>query len=261
MSRDFVSILGVRVDVIDLTAILDEITALTHKSETAVISYINVHAIDLAYKHPWFRDYLNGSEITYCDGYGIKWAASLLKRKRLQRLSPPDWFDDLARVCAERGLTLFLLGTRQNVISRAALLLKEKYPTMKTPDFHHGFFDKSASSVENLAVIEEINRVQPDILVVGFGMPVQERWINENRNGLNVRVIFPVGAFFDYYTGEVRRAPRWVTDHGLEWLARLIIEPRRLWQRYVIGIPVFLWRIFIHELLGYPLLKKNLIRD
>jgi N-acetylglucosaminyldiphosphoundecaprenol N-acetyl-beta-D-mannosaminyltransferase len=84
--------------------------------------------------------------------------------------------------------------------------------------------------------------------VVGFGMPAQEKWILENWNSLNVHIVFPVGAFFDYLAGDVVRAPRWMTDHGLEWLGRLLIEPRRLWKRYVIGNPLFIWRVLLQKL-------------
>ncbi len=86
-------------------------------------------------------------------------------------------------------------------------------------------------------------------------MPLQEQWILENFNDLQVNIIMPVGAMFDYVAGDVVRAPQWMTDHGFEWLGRLIIEPRRLWKRYIVGNPLFLWRIFIHEILGKPLSK------
>jgi N-acetylglucosaminyldiphosphoundecaprenol N-acetyl-beta-D-mannosaminyltransferase len=88
-------------------------------------------------------------------------------------------------------------------------------------------------------------------------MPMQERWIMENWNDLQVNIVMPVGALFDYLAGELPRAPRWMTEHGLEWLGRLIIEPGRLWKRYLVGNPLFLWRVFIHELLGIPIQHKS----
>lgn len=118
---------------------------------------------------------------------------------------------------------------------------------------HHGFFDKGTESAESREVVAMINAAKPDILVVGFGMPAQEKWIAENLSQLNVHLAIPVGAFFDYLAEDVVRAPRWMTDNGLEWLGRLFIEPRRLWKRYIVGNPLFLWRILIHEVLGVPL--------
>jgi N-acetylglucosaminyldiphosphoundecaprenol N-acetyl-beta-D-mannosaminyltransferase len=84
-------------------------------------------------------------------------------------------------------------------------------------------------------VIDLLNTTDPDILLVGFGMPAQELWIKRNHARLNARVILPCGACLDYASGRARRGPRWMTDHGLEWLARLLLEPRRLWRRYTLG--------------------------
>jgi N-acetylglucosaminyldiphosphoundecaprenol N-acetyl-beta-D-mannosaminyltransferase len=102
--------------------------------------------------------------------------------------------------------------------------------------------------MENREVVARINRAVPDILLVGFGMPLQEKWIAENRAGLDASVIMTVGAAFDYLAGEVRRAPRWATTRGLEWLGRLLVEPHRLWRRYLIGNPLFFWRVFLQKL-------------
>ena len=92
------------------------------------------------------------------------------------------------------------------------------------------------------------NAVKPNILIVGFGTPLKERWLMENWDRIEVNVALTGGAVFDYVSGELRRAPRWMTDHGLEWLARLIIEPCRLWKRYLIGNPLFLWRVLKQRL-------------
>ncbi len=92
------------------------------------------------------------------------------------------------------------------------------------------------------------NAVKPNIIIVGFGMQPQERWLMENWDRIEINVALTGGAVFDYVSGELRRAPRWMTDHSLEWLAWLIIEPRRLWKRYLIGNPLFLWRVLKQRL-------------
>ncbi len=107
---------------------------------------------------------------------------------------------------------------------------------------HHGHFEKSGA--ENELVIQKINEFQPGILYIGFGMPLQERWILDNINQIEARVFLPLGACLDFYTGTVYRAPRWMTDHGLEWLTRLVTEPQRLWERYILGNPLFFYRVF-----------------
>jgi len=255
MDLDFeqISILGVRINYVTLDDLIKYTLLVVRNKEKAIITYVNVHAINIAYETRWFRDFINGSQLVFCDGFGIKWIARLLTGRDLYRLTPPDWFGRLADECSRQGYSMFLLGTRQDIVEKAAIILHTANPKLEIVGVHHGFFDKNVSSPENLEVLAEINALKPDILVVGFGMPTQEKWILENRNELNVHVIFPVGAFFDYIAGEIVRAPRWMTDNGLEWLGRLIIEPRRLWKRYVIGNPLFLWRVFIHKILDIPL--------
>jgi N-acetylglucosaminyldiphosphoundecaprenol N-acetyl-beta-D-mannosaminyltransferase len=245
---DKVAILGVRVDEVYLDDLLEYIFETIRSGRKAVISNVNVHAINIAVETAWFREFINRSQVVFCDGFGVKWAARFLYGRELQRFTPPDWFDPLADGCARQSFSMFFLGTRQDVIERAAAVLTKKYPALNIVGVHHGFFEKNPASSGNQDVLDAINRVCPDILVVGFGMPMQEKWILDNWDQLQVQVAIPVGAFFDYLAGEVVRAPRWMTDHGLEWLGRLLIEPRRLWKRYVFGNLRFLGRILLQKL-------------
>ena len=102
-------------------------------------------------------------------------------------------------------------------------------------------------------MIEGINAAKPDLLIVGLGMPLQERWLADNWSSIDAGVALTAGATFDYISGELRRAPRWMTDNGLEWLGRLLLEPGRLWKRYIIGNPIFFWRVFVHDVMGRSL--------
>ena len=246
-------ILGVRVDVVRLDELLAYISSIIRDEKKAVIAYVNVHAMNVAQDLRWFRDFINRSQVAFCDGFGVKWAARFLTGKRIQRFTPPDWFGQLADICARQGFSMFFLGTQQVTVEKAAANLQVTTPDLKIVGTHHGFFDKDSASSENRYVLAMINKLKPDILVVGFGMPAQEKWILENLNELHVHAVIPVGAFFDYLADEVERAPRWMTENGLEWLGRLIIEPNRLWKRYVIGNPLFFWRIFVHHILKFPL--------
>jgi N-acetylglucosaminyldiphosphoundecaprenol N-acetyl-beta-D-mannosaminyltransferase len=241
------SILGIRVDLINQDELIGYIINTILGRKRAICANVNVHAINLAQKESWFKEFINHSDVVFCDGFGVKWAASFLNAKDLTRLTPPDWFDLLAEKCAQQGISMFFLGTHQEVIEKARALAVKKHPDLDINGIQHGYFDKSRGSAENQKVVETLNSLQPDILIVGFGMPAQEKWIMENWEDLHVCVVIPVGAFFDYYTGETIRAPKWMTDHGLEWLGRLIIEPGRLWKRYIIGNPIFLWRVFLQK--------------
>ncbi len=251
-----ISILGVEINKISKEEILQFILASIQGKQKIIASYGNIHALNLSYQLPWFRDFLNLSDIVFCDGVGVQLAARLLGQRLDHRFTPPDWLGQLTAMCADRGFTLYFLGARPGVAEKAAAKLKEQNPTLQVIGCHHGYFDKTSGSDENEAVIAEINQLKPDLLLVGFGMPAQERWLADNLQRLDIHVALPVGAAFDYVSGETRRAPRWMTDNGLEWLGRLVIEPRRLWRRYIIGIPVFFWRILLQRL-GMLKLPKN----
>jgi N-acetylglucosaminyldiphosphoundecaprenol N-acetyl-beta-D-mannosaminyltransferase len=209
----------------------------------AVIANVNVHCLNLTYRNRWLRDFLNNASVVFCDGAGVVLGARILGDRLPGRITPADWIERLAEIAAQRGFTLFFLGSRPGVADKAAARLRERFPNLRIAGTHHGYFDKTPGSAENEAVIQQINAARPHILFVGFGMPLQERWLADNWERLDVNVAFTCGALFDYVSGELRRSPKWMNDHGLEWLGRLIIEPRRLWRRYVIGNPLFLWRV------------------
>lgn len=250
MGRVFpsVSILGVEVDVVDLEELENYVIATVEAGRKASITYVNVHAVNLAHRDELFRAFINDSDVALCDGFGVKWAVQWLAGVSLQRLSPPDWFRELAVECARRGHSVYLLGARPAIIKKAGAVLTQQVPGLKIAGVHHGYFDKQNSGTENREVVARINSLKPDVLMVGFGMPFQEKWIAENWDNLNVHVVFTVGAFFDYVSGALPRLPRWMTDRGLEWLGRLVIEPRRLWKRYLLGNPVFFWRVLMQGL-------------
>jgi N-acetylglucosaminyldiphosphoundecaprenol N-acetyl-beta-D-mannosaminyltransferase len=238
-----VNILGVRVSTLPLDAVVDFIVRSVLNGDRAVLAYANVHAINLAQELPWFRSFLNEAALTYCDGFGVKWGAWLLGARIPERFTPPDWFPTLASACATQGISFYFLGARPGIAEKCAARLRERQPDLKILGSYHGYFNKTPGSAENQEVISAINAAAPDILVVGFGMPMQERWLVENWSQIQSKIALPVGAMFDYLAGEVQRAPRWMTDRGFEWLGRLFFEPRRLAHRYLIGNPGFLWRV------------------
>jgi len=238
-----INLLGVRVCTLPIESLVKFVTRTILAGGKARVVYVNIHAINLAQELAWLRDFFNRSEVVYCDGFGVRWGARLLGLRMPDRSTSPDWINLLAAECARQGFLLYLLGAHPGVAEKVTELLKEKFPDLKFAGIHHGYFDKTPGSLENEAVIRDIHLTRPDILLVGLGMPLQERWLMENWDRLDARVTLPVGALFDYLAGEFPRAPHWMTDHGWEWLGRLIVEPRRLWRRYLLGNPRFLWRV------------------
>lgn len=246
--------LGIEIDSMSLESLFDEMFSFEDK---AIIANVNIHAMNIAYTDKKFRDFLQQSALTFCDGAGVILASKMLGDIIVERITYADFMWDLARVASEKNMTMYFLGASQGTALRAKENLQKKYPALKVLGTHHGYFKKEKESAENRRVIDEINAAATDILVVGMGMPLQEYWILENFDELDVKIVFNGGAVFDYVSGELERAPRWMIDHGFEWLGRLLIEPRRLWKRYVLGIPLFFWRIFVHHFLKVSLPYQN----
>jgi len=251
-TRTTVEVLGVKIDVIQLDQLLDTImqTVADQDRRRALLAYANVHTLNLAWDQPWFRAFLNQSDVVFCDGFGVKWGACLLGYHLPERFTPPDWIPALAERCCRERRSLFLLGAAPGVAEQVATVLVAQFPGLHIAGTHHGYFDHSPGSAGTEEVARLINCARPDILLLGLGMPLQERWLWQNWGRLNVRVVLPVGAALDYLAGNVPRGPRWMTNHGLEWLSRLVIEPGRLWRRYLIGNPLFLLRI-VRQRLGW----------
>jgi N-acetylglucosaminyldiphosphoundecaprenol N-acetyl-beta-D-mannosaminyltransferase len=241
-------ILGLRIDVVSLKSMLTFISKTIQEGGKARLVYVNIHAINLAQDLAWFRDFINASAIVYCDGFGVKWGARFLGIQIPERLSPPDWIGRLAKECVRQSFSVYLIGAKAGIAEKFAEKLKQQFKGLRIVGTKHGYFDKSPGGEENEAVLQAIQAVKPDILMVGLGMPRQEGWLMENWDRLHFRIALPVGALFDYVAGELPRSPRWMTDHGLEWLGRLIKEPQRLWRRYLLGIPRFWWLLLAQRL-------------
>lgn len=233
-------LLGVRIDNVSVDAVLKFIERTIFAKRKAVIEYVNVHALNVAYLDPLFKNFLNNSDLVFCDGFGVVLGAKLTGQKIDHRFTPPDWIEDLCELAETQQWNIFFLGSTLETVNKASEKLKVKFPNLNI-SVHDGFFNQHNG--ENEKVIAQINAFNTQILVVGMGMPLQEKWISDNFDKLRVNVFFPVGAMFDYVSGTVRRGPSWLTDHGFEWLTRLVIEPKRLWKRYIIGNPVFLLRV------------------
>jgi N-acetylglucosaminyldiphosphoundecaprenol N-acetyl-beta-D-mannosaminyltransferase len=247
---DKVTILEVGVNALTLDGILDRIQAAVSNSGHILISHANITGLNLAYEQPWLQGFYNRCDLVYCDGMGVQLAARWLGRRLPERFTLADWVWQLTRLVAERQFSLYLLGNPPGVVEKAAQRLTTGCPGLQIAGTQHGFFDKTTGQAENEAVVEAINACQPNLLLVGFGMPLQERWLDENWPRLNVNVAITCGALFEYLAGDLPRGPQWMTQNYLEWLARLVISPRRYAGRYVRDIPLFVWRLTKQRIYG-----------
>ncbi len=247
---DKINILGVNVDVIDQPELLAEIDRLAAARRLALVNNVNVHACNIACKNQEFRNILNASEIVFCDGFGVKLGAQMIGKTLGQRMTPPDWIDELFKLCVRRRYCLYFIGDTHNVVQQFAQQVKEKHPALRVVGWHDGFFEVDGDA--NIRIMKEIQRLGPDIILTGMGMPLQEKWAWQAKARLGKGVIIATGALFRWYTGYEKRAPRWVTQSGFEWLARLVSAPRKHFKRYVVGLPLFFFRIIRQRLRGVP---------
>jgi N-acetylglucosaminyldiphosphoundecaprenol N-acetyl-beta-D-mannosaminyltransferase len=234
-------LLGIQISKVDLPELLDKIESLVQRKEPALVNNVNVHACKLAFEQPEFREVLNRSEVVFCDGFGVKLAGWLTGNRLGQRMTPPDWIDDLFARCVSNSYSVYFLGDTDEVVGQFAMKVQASYPELKVAGWHHGFFD--LQGLGNREVVATINESGADIVITGMGMPRQELWAWEAKPYLKKGVVIAAGALFRWYTGAEQRAPKWMTDFGLEWLARLVASPRRHFKRYVVGLPLFFFRI------------------
>jgi N-acetylglucosaminyldiphosphoundecaprenol N-acetyl-beta-D-mannosaminyltransferase len=195
------------------------------------------HAV-LLREDPRFRAVCERAWLSVADGTSLVWASRLLGTPVPERVGGVDLFEE---VCASAGpeLGIFLLGGRPGAAEGAARVLRRRNPGLRIAGTHCPPYGFEADPAEAARAVEAVRAASPDILFVGLGAPRQEIWIHENALALGVPVSAGVGASFDFVSGMVPRAPRWIQRAGLEWLFRTCVEPRRLWRRYARTNPAF----------------------
>lgn len=211
--------------------------------EQRVVQYLNIHVANMAAQYADLRQLLQASDLVYCDGAGIVWGSRLLGTPLPVRLTAADWFVPMVDYLSRHGRRIYLLGGAPGVAESALARLDQQVPGHQVVGCHHGYI-LDDSELET-RVIEEINAKRPHVLIVGFGTPLQERWIARNRHRLDVPMLYAIGAVMDFVSERVSRCPAWMGQAGMEWLYRLYTEPGRLGARYLLGNPWFLTRMVL----------------
>lgn len=232
------------VDPLTLTGAVDAIDTLVSARRGGSVFTPNVDHVVIAERDPEFRAAYAASSLTLADGMPLVWASRLLGRPIPERVAGSDLVLPLARRAAERRWRVYLLGAGPGVAEAAAARLRSELgveicgtdaPRIRVD----GGTDDTGKALES------IKAARPDLIFVAFGAPKQEIWTHRHREALRPAVVVGLGATLDFVAGRVRRAPRWVSRCGLEWLWRLTREPSRLWRRYLVDDPRFLgilWR-------------------
>lgn len=236
-SIDEADFLGIRIGLLRKAQMISAITEFALTGKRKFITYLNAHCVNVSFSDEEYRDILNKADLVYAGGKGVVWAARFLGTPLPERTNILDFFDMFIMSSRQNNIRLYLLGGSEEVAQKAAQELRRK--GINVIGAHNGFFTEQ----EEPAIINEINRLRPHILMVGMGVPKQEKWIYNHLNELEVNLCWAVGAAFDWLSGQRSRAPAWMVGCGLEWLHRFLQQPVRLWKRYLIGNPLFCARV------------------
>lgn len=239
-------ILGLNLHQVTMRDVHDYIEKTVRERRKALVLNLNIHCVCLALKEPWLPGFINGAELVFCDGDGVRWGLKLLGQPAPPKITYDRWIWQLAEFAVPRNISFYFLGGQPGIAKEASERLKSRYPSLKIVGEHHGHFDHQGP--DNEKVMEEINFLKPDILVLGFGMPLQEKWLMRNKDRADARIFLTGGAVFDYAAGKFKRAPEWMIKSNLEWLFRMLYAPKRLFKRYAVEIPYFFYRIFKEKL-------------
>lgn len=245
-----VHLLGRRLTLMTVPAIVGAIAATIEEERRLIVGHYNVHGFNLSMQLPWFHEFLQAADITHCDGMGIIKALGFLGVQLPQqyRVSYSLLMPALLRECDRRGFKLFLLGAKPATLEAALSNLRQQYPNARF-EGQHGYFNRDDPQA-NVRVVQAINAAQPNILLVGMGMPLQEAWVSAHLGQLQVNAVLMGGAIIDRLAGQVSDCPGLLSNIGLEWAYRLAKEPRRLGARYLIGNPAFVSQVLLAKLLG-----------
>jgi N-acetylglucosaminyldiphosphoundecaprenol N-acetyl-beta-D-mannosaminyltransferase len=237
-----VNILGVGVSAINMASALALIERWIASRRRHYVCITGVHGVMESQRDPDVRRIHNAAGLVTPDGMPMVWLAWAAGHRGADRVYGPDLMLAVLERSVERGYRHFLYGASDETLARLEANLLARFPGLDIVGTHSPPF-RPLTAEEDAAVVEIINAARPDVVWVGLSTPKQERWMAEHRDRLEAPVLVGVGAAFDFHAGVVRQAPRFIQRSGFEWLFRLLMEPRRLWRRYLRNNPAFLWSI------------------
>jgi N-acetylglucosaminyldiphosphoundecaprenol N-acetyl-beta-D-mannosaminyltransferase len=240
-------ILGVDVHAVTMDQALAICRRAIDTGDHLTIGVVNAAKIVAMHRDPHLHDAVAGSDLVLADGMAVVWAGKVLRRRLPGRVTGIDLFEQLLGLADERGYGVYFLGATQQVVDTVVQRVRQRYPRLRIVGSRNGYFpDEQAGGVA-----EEIRASRADLLFVAMTSPRKELFLDRFGATLNVRVCHGVGGSFDVLAGKVRRAPRIWQRLGLEWLYRVVQEPRRMWKRYLVTNIAFLHLVLV-EALGRP---------
>jgi N-acetylglucosaminyldiphosphoundecaprenol N-acetyl-beta-D-mannosaminyltransferase len=247
----YLTILGANINLVQIQDVADCVSAWIVKKEYSnYIVIANANDIVASKKDVRVMESMNNSSLTVPDGISLVLYARISGKYLRKRVYGPDLMLELLKSSESMGYSHFFYGATQETLNQLTGNLRRKFPGLKVVGMYAPPFS-ALNRQENERIAAFINNASPDFLWIGLGCPKQQLWMYENRDKIHVPVMIGVGAAFDFLAGTKPQAPQWLRDNGFEWLFRLIIEPKRMWRRYLIDYPLFVYFIIL-DLLHIP---------
>jgi exopolysaccharide biosynthesis WecB/TagA/CpsF family protein len=241
------NVLGVLVDVVDYDAVTEKVMSAARNRRPLALTALAVHGVMTGVRDPAHAARLNSFDVVTPDGQPVRWALNLLHGAGLsERVSGPALTPRVLARCADEGLPVYLYGSTEATLARLVDALTTSLPTLQIAGAEPSKF-RPTEPGEDDEIAQRIRDSGARLVLVGLGCPRQEVFTFAMRDLLNMPLI-AVGAAFDYHAGQLRRAPEWMQQHALEWFWRLVLEPRRLWRRYLVLNPAYLVRLSAQKL-------------
>jgi N-acetylglucosaminyldiphosphoundecaprenol N-acetyl-beta-D-mannosaminyltransferase len=250
VAKKQIQVLTLKTHVTDHAAAVKTIAAL----KGGYVCVATVHMVMEAHDDPEFAAKVNAADLVVPDGMPLLWVQKLQGAKEAKRVRGNDLMLALFEYAEKHGLKLGFYGGQDETLNGLYKRAGRDYPNLKIVYTYSPLF-RPLTAIEDAAITDDISKSAPDILFVGLGCPKQENWMAEHRDRVGA-VMIGVGAAFDFYAGNLKEAPRWMSNIGLEWLFRLAMEPKRLWRRYLILNPRFMW-LAIRQLMQKPARKQG----
>lgn len=232
MSRT--KILNVEIDNLSMEETINKIDELIQTKIGAYVVTPNVDHIVRLEKDDELKQVYNHADLILCDGKPVIWASRLLKTPIKEKISGSDLFPFLCELAVEKKYKMFFLGAKEGVAKKAKENIEKKYKGICVAGTYSPSFGFENNEEEIDKIIEMVKIVKPDILIVGLGCPKQEKFIYKYKDLLCVPISLGLGATIDFEAGQIKRAPKWMSNHGLEWFYRMLKDPRRLLRRYLV---------------------------
>lgn len=216
----------------------DRLENITMPDKMMIINTLNANSYVVANQDELFKKALQNSDVLVPDGFPVVLAASLIKNVKIRKIAGEDIFYHFCRQMNLISGKCFFLGSSPATLQKLCSRLAQEFPNIKVSSYSPPFKSKFDDD-DNRIMLENIRNFSPDVLFVGMTAPKQEKWVDEQKNEIDARIVCSIGAVFDFYAGTTKRPSAFWIKLNLEWLVRLVREPKRLWKRYLVYSPLF----------------------